>query len=232
MLVVAISLIFVLVSRNGKNMRYTLETLPTKENPSPTGLYSNVPPFEKWEWREGYDDEGKLVYRIKLPPIVSFTTGVDSYKNNLDIFFLERERWLSDEGLLNEGRDILEFYNNSEQLFEGKKTKQITNYALSKYHSHRQYIYFYTPPIEEYWILTKKNLIFISIDSGLGCLGGGGGYNDRDIDLCKEYFSIYLPIVDKVISTLEIPDYVDNRGFVPENEQKTLTEQFFAGFEE
>jgi len=42
---------------------------------------------------------------------------------------------------------------------------------------------------------------------------------------CLEYMQIYLPIVEKALSTLEILDYIDDRGFATSTTIKLLPDE-------
>jgi len=46
-----------------------------------------------------------------------------------------------------------------------------------------------------------------------------------DANRCLDYMKIYLPIVEKALSTIEIPDYVDDRGFATSTEIKLLPDE-------
>ena len=68
-----------------------------------------------------------------------------------------------------------------------------------------------------YYILAKKNILLVRIDYDEECLevDYDPKKDFRELN-CQDYYQIYLPIVEKVLSTLEIPDYLDDRGFAPE----------------
>ncbi len=205
--------------------QYTFDTLPTKDNPSPHGLYSNVPPFEEWEWKEEYDDEGELVYRIKLPPAEEYVGGVND--NYLDGYWNKARISKGLPGVLLEN-NIQQYYTVNKKGFLVHGTINVGTSTISKYWTHRSYDTGGGTRTDRFYILTKKNLLSTKIDFEECSRFLKYEYDSElKFSLCIDYHSTYLPIVDKALETLEIPNYVDDRGFVPENERKTLTKQFY-----
>ena len=72
-------------------------------------------------------------------------------------------------------------------------------------------------------MLTKQNIVEINIDYPNGCIEWNkgdqleSGETEQLLALCKGYFGIYMPIIDKILSSLLLENYVDDRGFAADN---------------
>ena len=70
-----------------------LKPLPTKDNPSSSGLYANILPFEEWRWKR--DGEGTMIYKIKFPPIdggyIMGSERLSAFNNILRISIFRRD---------------------------------------------------------------------------------------------------------------------------------------------
>ena len=225
------------------------QPLPTKEQPTSTGLYSSVPPFDQWLWKEGKDKEGDVVYRIKLPqkkPYVKYVLGLknDVFKNFIDIEYINRDsvikrnkeaisnfeevtgtpKEIPNESIDDEG-NIMKFVNKYDLFFARKWFIDIGDVNLDNYRTFSgKYVF---PSISEQWYyaLTRDGVVWISINNDSGCESISDTVRTNHPEYyseCLEYHSIYLPIVEKALSTLEIPDYVDDRGFASSTEIKLL----------
>ena len=191
-----------------RNDNQKLKPLPTKDNPSPSGLYADIPPFEEWGWKEEKDEEGNVVYRIKFPPKETYVSGVYiPGRNNILIIAFP-----------NEGQNysnISDYYKeNKENVFIGKFWSSLGDSNLGKYYTHKIVDSGPTYEISDHYILTKENIVIIGFDFVNDC--NKVSIKEENINICREYFQIYLPIVEKALSTLEIPDYLDDRGLAPE----------------
>jgi len=73
------------------------------------------------------------------------------------------------------------------------------------------------------FMLTKQNIVEINIDYPNGCIEWNkgdqleSGETEQLLALCKGYFGIYMPIIDKILSSLLLENYVDDRGFAADN---------------
>ena len=112
------------------NDRAKLKPLPTKDNPTLSGLYSNVPPFSEWQWKEGKDTEGNIVYRIKLPNINVFVDG--TYTPGLgdsQYLFFKIEN--------NKYNNIIDYSIKNPETFVRKFWNQIGGSSLGKYYTYQ-----------------------------------------------------------------------------------------------
>ena len=220
--------IFLFLKNSGNKV---LKPLPTKNNPSPSGLYTEVPPFDQWEWQEGKDLNGVLIYKIKLPPINTNYVVVEKYPvsliNTLSISTVNRDApsYIYIDLKNSSSTNIEDFYLHSEKYFLRKWASQIPNANIGKYRSHAVENFQRISNIQ-YYFLTSSSLINLVFDYDENFLDDKSLFDNTslgiDRELGREYMKIYLPIVEKALSTLEIPDYVDDRGFATSTEIKLL----------
>jgi hypothetical protein len=104
------------------------------------------------------------------------------------------------------------------------KSEQKEDSNLGKYRAHLILNYASTVVAYEYYLLMEDNLLVITFDFDPRCISGTEELPEY-LSYCTNYFQIYLPIVEKALSTLEIPDYVDDRGYATSTEIQLLPDE-------
>jgi len=195
---------------------------PMPEFSSAGNFMPNVPPFEKWQVLEIKDPSGALVAKIILPSpnlsasANSYVTG-NSETSNPSIRLLSPSIISIQVGTYNNINDYLASSDNPK--IYGRTTLEPEDIVVGEYYAAAiddYYDEYYN--VRKIYILSKKNILILTLDYPGVCKHWNKGDDPEQfvpklLGECADYFSVYLPIVEKALSTLEVYDYVDNRGF-------------------
>ena len=165
LLPILIFIILVAIYLTYKPSQPKLLSLPTKEHPAPSGLYTEIPPFDEWQWKEGKNEKGSIVYRIKIPPDDKFISGLkplSEFWNQVHIYIYKRTN--------DSSKNISEYYENHEDEFLSHLISQIGNFSLYKYNSHLSIDRGGVYKENLYYILTEHNLLLDRKDYDPECL--------------------------------------------------------------
>lgn len=203
---------------------------PSPEFPS-AGEYKPLVTADDRQWSVVSKDDaaGNLVYFVKLPKV----TDDESDRGYVDLHgddyaalaFLNKVK-VSSESITTQYKNIDEYgiakqYDiNDGSGYYGQKSVSLGKYRAFLIHkSDRDYVR-HTSIIS---VLLKGEVLTITLDYPNGCLDWKAGdpvdkgQTTEVIIGCQQYFKVYMPIVEKILSMLSVPGYIDDRGFDTSN---------------
>ncbi len=212
---VGILVIAYVIMRNNASVVHLVAS-PTPEFTSVDGFNPLVAAFSTWQTVEVKDSSDRLVAKIKDPK-QKFVDGNTNYPpvNSvvLSLIPITPGKFKNIEEYTANKSNIAIYDSNNSVDFGQVKIGPYAAYAIDdfydEYYIRRQLL-----------ILTKNNVLRITTDNGSTCSDWSSTDDPKEWRLyvpellreCHDYFSVYTPIAEKVLSTLQVFDYVNNQN--------------------
>lgn len=218
----------ILVAAVGYAYAVTRDEFPTVD-----GFVQLVGAVRDWHTNDGKNEVGGVVYRVVMPELTTderapgYVLIPDEYwsevaGNKVTIRLLP----INGSATGNIEEYMASNKPNPDDLI-GPYTYGEQPTTLGTYHAymirnsdfylvrHRTFVY----------LLTETNLVQIGFDYPNGCIEWQSGQmvqkgdDEATILLCKKYFKVYTPIVEKILSSFHLEKYKDNRGLISKPEK-------------
>ena len=193
------------------------------------GYVSTIGNSADWPLFEGKNDVGTVVYTINKPVHTSEkeTKYVEFSDEEWFKPFISNKVVIRIMPRLDNSSNIDEYMSRHapkstndprDTMYYGEMPTMLGQYRAYKIRSsdgglveHRTLLYF----------LTESGVVEITLDHPNGCIEWDPseiipkGDPRESLEICKKYFAVYMPIVEKILSMFTLEQYRDNRGFVP-----------------